>query len=365
MKIVYIVKTKLHYYPPCVSQIRMIKKLKYDIEVLYGTSNESALKLLESDGIKCKKIGSISDENNSIVKKLFSWIKFRFALKKELKKYPKNTIFWFGTGESALPMICGLKGYNYIVSFLELYDEFPFRIKLFGKIAREALAVTVCEIDRAYLMHYWWGLDKLPYVFPNKPYDLLRTKKAKPSIKEVKEVIDKIGNNKIILYQGIIQNSEELVEVAKALNHTKTHYKFVLMGIDKYKSIDIIKKHYSDIEYIEYIPAPYHLEITSYAQLGITFYRPDSLNKVYCAPNKIYEYTGFGIPVLCNNIPGLINTIGNSESGMCVDMKEKDIVKAINMIENDYDKYSKNAINFFESTDNYSKMEELLKNIKK
>ena len=41
-KIVYIVKTKLHYYPPCISQIRMIKDLDYDIEVLYGTSDNSA-----------------------------------------------------------------------------------------------------------------------------------------------------------------------------------------------------------------------------------------------------------------------------------------------------------------------------------
>ena len=32
MKIVYIVKTKLHYYPPCISQIRMIKKLKLFME---------------------------------------------------------------------------------------------------------------------------------------------------------------------------------------------------------------------------------------------------------------------------------------------------------------------------------------------
>ena len=218
MKIVYIVKTKLHYYPPCVSQIRMIKRLGYDIEVLYGTSNESALTLLESEGIKCKKVGSISEENVSIIKKLLSWIKYRFALKKELKNYSKNVLLWFGTGESALPMIYGLKKYNYVVSFLELYDEFPFRIKIFGNIARKALAVTVCEIDRAYLMQYWWKLNKLPYVFPNKPYDLLRKKNAKPSIKEVEKIVNRISNSKIILYQGIIQNSEELIEVASSIN---------------------------------------------------------------------------------------------------------------------------------------------------
>ena len=365
LKIVYIVKTKLHYYPPCVSQIRMIKRLNYDIDVLYGTSDESALKLLKSEKINCKKVGNISDEYNSFLKKILSWLKFRHHLKKELKKYPSNTLLWFGTGESVLPMLGCLKRNSYVVSFLELYDEFPFRIKLFANIAKKALAVTVCEIDRAYIMQYWWKLDKLPYVFPNKPYDLIRTKNAKPSIKEVKELVNGFKNSKIILYQGIIQNSEELIEIAKALNHTKNHYKFVLMGIDKYKSISVIKKYYSDIEYIEYIPAPYHLEITNCAHIGITFYRPDSLNKVYCAPNKIYEYTGFGVPVLCNNIPGLNNTIGNFKAGICVNMKENNIATAIDKIESDYHYYSSNAIRFFDNTDNYSRMEELLNSIKK
>ena len=49
MKVLYIVKTQLHYYPPCISQIRMLKDLGYDVEVLYGTSNESALKLLAKE----------------------------------------------------------------------------------------------------------------------------------------------------------------------------------------------------------------------------------------------------------------------------------------------------------------------------
>ena len=49
MKIVYIVKTKLHYYPPCISQIRMIKKLGGDIEVIYGTCDEKTQQLLEKE----------------------------------------------------------------------------------------------------------------------------------------------------------------------------------------------------------------------------------------------------------------------------------------------------------------------------
>lgn len=359
-KIVYIVKTKLHYYPPCISQIRMINDLGWNIEVLYGTSNDSALKLLESEGIECKKIGDIKDENNSKLEKLLSWIKFRISLSKELKGYSEDTYFWFGTAESILPMKGKLKNKKYIVSLLELLDDNKRKVKLLKNIARNAQAVTVCEETRAYIMQNWWGLKKLPYIFPNKPYNQITDKMHKPSIKETEDVIKKIKGKNVILYQGIIQNTEELTEIAKALNEIKSNYILLLMGIDKYNNFNKIKKIYNNTEYVSYIPAPYHLEITSYAKIGITFYRADSLNKVFCAPNKIYEYSSFGTPIIANNIPGLKNTIGSFGAAECIEMNKSNVINAIKQIENDYERYSNNAKKFFESTNNVETMKELL-----
>lgn len=362
-KIVYIVKTKLHYYPPCISQIRMIKDLGWDIEVLYGTSNDSALKLLESEGIKCKKVGNIKDENISKIEKLLSWIKFRISLSKELKKYSEDTYFWFGTAESVLPMKGKLKNKKYIVSLLELLDDNKKKVILLKNIARNAQAVTVCEETRGYIMQHWWGLKKLPYIFPNKPYNQIIDKMHKPSIKETEDVIKKIKGKDVILYQGIIQNTEELIEIAKALHIMKSDYILLLMGIDKYNSIKKIKEIYNNTEYVRYIPAPYHLEITSYAKIGITFYRADSLNKVFCAPNKIYEYSSFGIPIIANNIPGLKNTVGIFGAAECIEVNENNVISAIKKIENNYERYSNNAKKFFESTNNVEVMKELLDSI--
>lgn len=363
-KIVYIVKTKLHYYPPCISQIRMIKDLGYDIEVLYGTSDNSALELLKSEGIKCFKVGNISDNNTSKIKKAIGWFKYRRVLLKELKKYDfTSTIFWFGTAESVLPLKGKLNNKKYVVSLLELLDDNMLKVKLLKKIIKKALTTTVCEETRGYIMRYWWNLDYLPYVFPNKPYNQITDRKHKPSITETKSVVEKIKGKKVILYQGIIQNSEEICEVAKALKSINKDYVLLLMGIDKYNSVDKISKIYDKVEYIPYIPAPYHLEITSYAHIGITFYRNDTLNKAFCAPNKIYEYSGFGIPILANNIPGLKNTVGNAGAAECIDFKSDNILKAIEKIEHNYDDYSENAKLFFYSTDNKKTMEKLLDNI--
>lgn len=93
MKILYIVKTQLHYYPPCISQIRMLKDLGYDVEVLYGTSNDSALKLLGQENIPCHKISNINDKADSKVTKLKDWYKFRKGVLNELKNTQKMLFF--------------------------------------------------------------------------------------------------------------------------------------------------------------------------------------------------------------------------------------------------------------------------------
>lgn len=362
-KVLYIVKTKLHYYPPCVSQIRMLKDLGYDVEVLYGTSNDSALKLLRGEGIPCHKVANIKEENPSFTKKIVSWYKFRVGLLKTLKNYDSDALLWFGTAETVIPMMGTLGGKNYVVSLLELLDDSPKKIKLLKEIVKNAKAVTVCEETRGYIMRYWWNLKEVPFVFPNKPYNQITDRRHQPSIPETREVIEQIKDKRVILYQGIIQNTEELIEIAKALRAMDSEYILLLMGIDKYNSVDRIKAIYDKVIYVSYIPAPYHLEITSYARIGITFYRNDSLNKAFCAPNKIYEYTGFGIPIIANDIPGLKNTIGNIGAAECMDLVEDNVINAIRKIDSNYEQYSSNALKFFEGTDNLRTMQILMKSI--
>lgn len=360
-KIVYILKTKLHYYPPCVSQIRMIKKLGVDIEVLYGTCHKKTLEMLENEGIKCIKVGNLKDENPRFVEKIFSWINFRNNLSKQMKHYDKkDTIFWFGTAETVIPMIGKLKNYQYNVTLLELLDDNRIKRILLKDIMKNSIKVTCCEETRAWIMKYWYSLKELPYIFPNKPFEQITQSRCKPSSVLTSEIIDKIKDSNVILSQGVLQTPEELVEFAKALNHTKKKYKFVLMGIDKYNCVNKLKKYYDDVYYIEYVPAPLHLEITSYARIGINFYRPDCLNKAFCAPNKIYEFSGFGIPIIGNRIPGLKNTIEKYQTGICIDLIEKNIVDAIDMIDANYDEYSQNAIKFFNGTNNLKVMKKLL-----
>ena len=48
-KVLYIVKSQLNFYPPCVTQIRLLKKAGVDIEVLYGSSTENVVNILNDE----------------------------------------------------------------------------------------------------------------------------------------------------------------------------------------------------------------------------------------------------------------------------------------------------------------------------
>jgi glycosyltransferase involved in cell wall biosynthesis len=154
--------------------------------------------------------------------------------------------------------------------------------------------------------------------------------------------------------------------LAEALNEMKSDYTLVLMGREQYDGVNKIKKIYGNTIYLGYFPPPQHLQITSYAYIGIANYDDSSLNNLFCAPNKIYEYTGFGIPVLCSNVPGLINTIGMNQAGECVDFTDKQsIIKGIEKIERNYQFYSTNASIFYSKADNntvFDSIVSLLKN---
>ena len=280
-------------------------------------------------------------------------------IKKQENK--SDTLFWFGTAESAIPLVGKLKGLNYALTSLELVDHDEFKRKMFGKLTNEAKFIVCCETTRAYIMRYWYNLKKLPYVMPNKPYRFDQKRRKEPSIGASKDAIMLVKDKKFLIYQGIIKSKAYMIEMARALKNSGTGYYFVLMGLDPENIYPDIAKEYDKSIFIKNIPAPFHLEVTSYARIGFVFYDENSsLNRAFCAPNKIYEYSGLGIPAIGNMVPGLVNTIDAARAGVCCEMKEDRIIEAIRKIEDDYESFSHNAELFYQTTDNETLMKKII-----
>lgn len=363
-KIIYIVKSDLAYYPPCMSQICMLDDLGVDIEVWFGSSKYTAVDILGNRGIPYVELVDPRGKLPGKLDKLNNWASFRKAVKNRLKTVDRpDTILWFGTAETAMPMVGALTGWTYVASALELNDDNETKKKLMGRICREATAVTACEETRSYIMRSWWGLERLPYVFPNKPYGMELRRELPLTCDETRRIAEDMKGKKFVIYQGILHEETYVAEIAKALKELGGEYPLVLMGIDNSDMAPRIKAVYENTYYYPSIPAPKHLEVTSRAYIGVVFYKADILNEAFCAPNKIYEYSSFGLPMLANDIPGLTNTVGNAGCAECVPLEKDSIIEAIKRIDADYSRYSNAADKFFASTDNTIELKRLLRDI--
>ena len=362
-KVIYIVKSQLHIYPPCIAQIRMLKKFGSDVEVWFGSCNEELLQLFKNENITYECLTEKRGKLPGKLDKINNWLDFGKSVKKRIKKIKNlsDVLFWFGTAESAIPLVGKIGRINYALTSLELPDDDKFKRYMFGKLTKKARFIVCCETTRAYIMRYWYGLKQLPYVMPNKPYAFDQKRRKVPSIEASNKAIDMIKDKKFIIYQGVIKYKKYMIEMARAIKCSNTGYYFVLMGLDPENIYPEVVKEYDRTIFISNIPAPFHLEVTSYANIGFVFYDENSsLNRAFCAPNKIYEYSGLGIPAIGNRVPGLINTIEYSKAGICCDMKYKNLIEGIRKIDENYEEFSRNAYEFYKKTDNEKLMKKIM-----
>jgi glycosyltransferase involved in cell wall biosynthesis len=252
-------------------------------------------------------------------------------------------LLWIIHEQTAYEFKNELKGKKYLLSFYELNDHRRDFLDVIKKVVQNAQEFIVPEYNRACILRVWLGLKQTPTVVPNKPLKHPRERRI-PNFYS-----DSLEGKKIVLYQGFINRSRNLDKVCEAVKDM-LGYCIVLMGKGDTSYINELKQKYPQIIHISFIAPPEHLYVTSWAHIAIVKYDFVVLNAIFCAPNKTWEYTGFGIPVLCHDIPGLRYTIGQYKAGVCTDMDNTEAIKAaITEMDSNYEEYSKNAISFYNS----------------
>ena len=115
----------------------------------------------------------------------------------------------------------------------------------------------------------------------------------------------------ILLYQGGFSAGRGLDVVVRAIASLPRHVYVVFMGYGPLKeSLSGLARHLgvsSRIAFVDAVP-PYQLVSTaSSATIGIIPYQPLSQNNFYSLPNKLFEYTAAGLPVVASRIPEMTN----------------------------------------------------------
>ncbi len=351
--IVFLLKGYLQNAVPIINIAQYFNALNNNVKIICGYSSKEQADELLKKGIEVYSLNIQEKNVNNIFKILYKityWIYFRYRANKMLKKESDVDFLYVSTADTAI-VLRGLfeKKYKYFLHLRELHDANPYYMKLIRKSAQLAYKVIVPEGNRAYLYYNFLKLNQVPTVIPNKPFSHPRKKQMDINFLEP-EIQQKIKSKKNIIYQGPLHSERNLSELLKVLKNNN-EYNVILMGKDhgmlkKYKKIN------SNIIYISFISPPLHLNITSWAHIGIITYDDKSLNTIYCAPNKIWEFAGFGIPILSSPNLGVKNFITVNKIGVLANYsKVNEIKQAILNISQQYSLYSKNSYQLYDSID--------------
>lgn len=357
--------------PPVLNLIRMFKDLKIDVHLI---CTESEYARTNIDHISIFVLPCNYERDRSLYAKFADMIRLRKIIWRYIdNNYCSDDLIWI-TSDTALKHVGEkIKDKRYILQFMELSENIRYQKSLPFKmdatlLGNKALAVVVPEYNRAHITKAWWNLDKLPLILENKPYIKTSIKKnSEIDDLTARDIINKIGNRKIILYQGIIHKERPLDQYIRAVDKLGDEYAFVIMSSGENIYSNIGSKNYF---FIPYVKAPYHLQITSHAYIGVLSYFPTKaqysiLNALYCAPNKTFEYAMFGIPMLGNDVPGLKYTFSMARCGECADILSiENIIAAIKSIEADYESMSNSSIKYYNSVDTLKQLSIILSKTK-
>lgn len=362
MKQVLIFKNDIIKYPPIISIVNILAERGDNLLIVGYCSDKNTIGYWKS-----REISYVEAITESVhvpkIKKMLLFKRFESIVKNivESRCSRDDQLWLFGT-ETIYILNRLVSRYKCILYFFELPSfnvpgaYLPFcNDRNFKKaIACESNKVVCCEYNRAHIVKSYFGLKQLPYIVPNKLYT------ENYNIADNNSIELDLRGKKIILYQGIFNFPErKLDDYCETIKNMPEEYVLILMGDDsKYKKYLKAKYESDRIIFLPFYPTPHHLEVTKMAYIGILSYNTSAssidsaLNLLYCAPNKIFEYSSYGIPMISNDVPSLTQIFDKYNCGISLHtLALKNITEAIEHIELNYESYKKGARRFYESVD--------------
>lgn len=377
MKQVLVCNYPLEQYPPIYNIINNLLIANFEVVYIGLIKNVEKKKMLEKQGILYYEL-DLSNNEDSKFSKFKKIYKNSYSINKILYNSGlnnNNSKIWL-FGEQTIWNNHNLISNYKVISYLFEMPSFslPLRYRVifpfinYKKILQKSYKVVSCEDTRALITKYFFKLKVDSIVIPNKNInDINDIKFGKTD--EIDKFLHNFSNKKIILYQGIFNYPERRIEeLCKSINYLGNEFVIVLVGGNgKYEEL---KKKYSNkrVVFQDFISYPDYLKITQIAYIGFLSYFPVSsslseiLNVSFCAPNKIFEYSAYGLPMIANNIPSLNITFSQFNCGITIDSyNEKNIAETIMVIDKNYEYYSEGSKKYFHSISIKEKIIDLAK----
>lgn len=348
-------------YPPILSLINFLFKKGEKIVFIGDCHDASFIDEFRKKGGEFYKVIH-NQTNDSIINKTANYFRFKKRAYSIVKNFEgKDTKLWL-LGEKSTWLMHDLT-FRFSTN-IYLFEIPSFKVSRrylllspslnYGATLRRASKVICCEYNRAHITRSYFHLRVLPTIIPNKPNMEAQDMELDEGMSDA---LQKMETKKIILYQGIFNFPERrLDEFCEAVLELSDEFVLCLMGSDNEYKKKLETRYKSEkIVFLPYVPAPYHLNITNKAHIGVLVYNSEggnienTLNTLYCAPNKIFEYSKFEIPMISNDVPALDLVFKEYKAGLVTLYNKKHIKEQILKIDADYSAFSEGARRFHNS----------------
>jgi len=322
-------------YPPVISLTQNLLENGHEVHLVGKSASEIQIKASNMDRFHPYELQHYSGATAG--KNIFTRIRNRKALNEQIRiltaeAMSHSDILWTTSVNALRALGSNVLHYKHVMQLMEL-QRFCYQYKghfrfPIDEYARKAFRVVVPEINRAYITQVWWDLDNRPCVLPNKPYSV----ELEDPLEEMLPYLEKMACDTRIsmLYLGGIFPDRDLRQFAEVAERQSDKYAFYIVGKpcnDKMrKYLNDLLLQYPSTTYCGYYAPPHHLNFIQYAKIGLLPYKPviadalSELNALYCAPNKIFEYAAFGVPMIGSDVIGLQMPFQQYGIGKCTNL---------------------------------------------
>ncbi len=186
----------------------------------------------------------------------------------------------------------------------------------------------------------------------------------------IREKLNLDENDKIILYQGVLNDGRGLTQLVETFSFLPANYHLVIIGYGVLENK--LKKLAADLKLknVHFLGKVNYEDLHSYtktADLGVFLLEPLNLSKKLSSANKIFEYMKAGLPVLTTDQPENKKVVDSSGCGLLIKTTapEKVAGKIREILENteQYREMSENSLRGFLKNYNWDKEKQKLEKI--
>lgn len=226
-----------------------------------------------------------------------------------------------------------------------------------SRLMRGCAAIIACNQDRAEIMHKEYGAPFVPTVIENlPPYREAITSTYLRDYLATRSLVPK----HIVLHQGAMMPGRGIETVIDAVPELIDGATIVFVGPSDPRYLETLKERVKALGVEDRCvlhPAVDHAKlfpITCSADVGVVTYQPVSRNNIYCAPNKLYEYSQAGLPIVGADLPPIRRYLSDTGTGELMDPGDATtIAQAINTLLEDAERYASARRNGLEAAKRY------------